>query len=333
MKFYSRNAKLVRIAATVVAALIVVLHLLNTGADGLVLAIAPLIAAAGISTIGSLLGGALASRSAQNQQEDNIQMQKEFAQNGVRWRVEDAQKAGVHPLFALGASTQGFAPNPVIPDDFGISQAGQGIGNAVAASAQNGDREMLKMQMSAMRSATLKDEAEAMYWQAQTAKLMHEMNNSAPFPELITDQNTYKGTVNDQQQVYNPYSDAIVRRMSPTQMDIEGVEPVAIGTNSGSVENAGRGHQMWTEWKTTNGPVVLPRIGNDTNLMESLEGLDVKIWPVIIAENRRQYGDAGVKRLMQLYNPGKNPVSEFTKKYGERPYGGYGEPELQPFMH
>lgn len=37
-------------------------------------------------------------------------LQREFAQNGVRWRVEDAKAAGLHPLAALGASGASAAP-------------------------------------------------------------------------------------------------------------------------------------------------------------------------------------------------------------------------------
>ena len=33
------------------------------------------------------------------------QNQKEFAQHGLRWKVEDAKQAGINPLVALGAST------------------------------------------------------------------------------------------------------------------------------------------------------------------------------------------------------------------------------------
>lgn len=42
---------------------------------------------------------------------DNMAMQREFAQHGIRWRAEDAAAAGLHPLAALGAS--GASYNPV----------------------------------------------------------------------------------------------------------------------------------------------------------------------------------------------------------------------------
>lgn len=45
----------------------------------------------------------------------NAAMQKEFAQMGIQWKVEDARKAGIHPLAALGASTTGFSPSFSFP--------------------------------------------------------------------------------------------------------------------------------------------------------------------------------------------------------------------------
>lgn len=84
-----------------------------------------------IGAVGSLIGGHQQNKLAQEQ----MAMQKEFAQNGIRWKVADAKAAGLHPLAALGAQT--FSYNPVAVGDSGISDAmaqmGQGIDRAVAA--------------------------------------------------------------------------------------------------------------------------------------------------------------------------------------------------------
>lgn len=40
----------------------------------------------------------------------NIALQKEFAQHGIQWKVDDAKAAGLHPLAALGANTASFSP-------------------------------------------------------------------------------------------------------------------------------------------------------------------------------------------------------------------------------
>lgn len=41
---------------------------------------------------------------------DQMAMQKQFAQLGIRWKVEDANAAGIHPLAALGANTMSYTP-------------------------------------------------------------------------------------------------------------------------------------------------------------------------------------------------------------------------------
>lgn len=69
---------------------------------------------------------------------ENIRLQKRFAQEGIRWKVEDARKAGIHPLYALGAQTTSFSPVSVgaVGDTSlgsGIAAAGQDLSRAVNA--------------------------------------------------------------------------------------------------------------------------------------------------------------------------------------------------------
>lgn len=73
----------------------------------------------------------LAGDSAANK---NAELQKQFAKHGIRWRVEDAQKAGIHPLYALGAQTHSFAPVHAGGDiGSSLSTMGQDISGAVDA--------------------------------------------------------------------------------------------------------------------------------------------------------------------------------------------------------
>lgn len=61
--------------------------------------------------------------------------QKEFAQSGIQWRVKDAEAAGIHPLYALGAQTTSYAPVSVGGGNF--AEAGQNIGRAIDATRSN----------------------------------------------------------------------------------------------------------------------------------------------------------------------------------------------------
>ena len=75
----------------------------------------------------------------------NIQLQKDFAQQGIRWKVEDAKQAGIHPLYALGASTTSFSPVSIsggADTSMGdaVSRAGGDIGRAINATRTSEER-------------------------------------------------------------------------------------------------------------------------------------------------------------------------------------------------
>ena len=83
------------------------------------------IIASGISAGGSLLGGVLGGGG------DLSGAQKWLQAFPVTARVRDARKAGIHPLFALGASTGGGQAYPASADPMGPA-----IADAAAAIAQ-----------------------------------------------------------------------------------------------------------------------------------------------------------------------------------------------------
>jgi len=88
-----------------------------------------------VSGVGSVAGAIMQN----NQANANIALQKKFAQNGIQWKVADAKKAGIHPLYALGAQTHSFAPVQSFAGD-SIASMGQSIGRAVDAHRTNSER-------------------------------------------------------------------------------------------------------------------------------------------------------------------------------------------------
>lgn len=61
----------------------------------------------------------------------NYSRQKEFAQNSIQWRVDDAKKAGIHPLYALGGNGNSFQPSGYYGNDSdALSGFGQSLYNA-----------------------------------------------------------------------------------------------------------------------------------------------------------------------------------------------------------
>lgn len=96
---------------------------------------------AGTKLLGGFLGKSSqdeANQIAQQNAERNIALQREFAQNAIQWKTADAKAAGIHPLYALGASTTSFSPVSVgvsgaNPLASALGDMGQDIGRAAGA--------------------------------------------------------------------------------------------------------------------------------------------------------------------------------------------------------
>jgi len=72
----------------------------------------------GGSVLNQYLGGKAAKK--------EYARQKTFAQNSLQWRVADATKAGIHPLYAVNANLPTYAPSIASGGDFGASFANMG---------------------------------------------------------------------------------------------------------------------------------------------------------------------------------------------------------------
>ncbi|AXH75380.1 MAG: DNA pilot protein [Microviridae sp.] len=105
-----------------------------------------------ISAGANLLGGMLnrSSQSDFNQQQlqiaqQNMALQKEFAQHGISWKVDDAKAAGLHPLAALGAQTSSFSPVSLGGEapKFDFSSLGQDLSRAAKAASTEEQRRLV----------------------------------------------------------------------------------------------------------------------------------------------------------------------------------------------
>lgn len=96
-----------------------------------------------LAGIGMKIGGALLDRQAVKDANHERRVladaeaarQREFAQMGIQWKVKDALAAGVHPLFALGASTTSYAPQSIGVEKSGIGSALADMGQDVSRAA------------------------------------------------------------------------------------------------------------------------------------------------------------------------------------------------------
>ncbi len=94
--------------------------------------------------VGGIVGGIMGNNSAADTAQKNYEAQKEFAQNGIRWKVADAKAAGIHPLAALGVNNASFSPSFTAGDYSWLGDAGQNLGRAIESKATRAERELGK---------------------------------------------------------------------------------------------------------------------------------------------------------------------------------------------
>lgn len=148
----------------------------------------PLAAAIGVPLAASAIAGILGKKAAEKSDQANKDLasynaavQEDFAKHGVRWKVEDAKAAGIHPLAALGAQTASFTPTMVgSTPDYSMSNMannmGQDISRAMQATRTADERTLSNLQLQA---AQLDIEGKALDNQIKNSQLT-KMNATGP---------------------------------------------------------------------------------------------------------------------------------------------------------
>lgn len=151
-----------------------------------------------ISAAGNIIGGLVGRNDNQGFQSEmadrNAILQKEFAQNGVRWRVEDAKAAGIHPLFALGMNPVSASPISVFPDDSlssGLMNASQDIGRAIDSTRTESERTNARLTALAVDRAELQNEL----LRSQIARLQQSATPPTPGDAYMIPGQTSSGTI------------------------------------------------------------------------------------------------------------------------------------------
>lgn len=131
-----------------------------------------------ISAGSSLIGGILGDKKDDKRAARQEQLQKDFAQQGIRWRVADAKAAGIHPLFAMGAQVPTYSPTNFVGSNLAASvgAAGQDIGRAIDATRSGPARIEARLGALTVRRAELENDLLA----SQIARLNQTPNPSFP---------------------------------------------------------------------------------------------------------------------------------------------------------
>lgn len=136
--------------------------------------------AAGIAAAGNILGGVLGNRANKKAQSANADFQREVLQNQLQWRKEDAKKAGIHPVAALGMQSATGSPIAV-----GGSPLGEGISNATSKIGEYvAQKDLQKLQLQEVQSRIALNNANADKARSQAARGQANANNSQD-PEAL----------------------------------------------------------------------------------------------------------------------------------------------------
>lgn len=109
------------------------------------------------------------------QRMQNYEMQREFAQNGIRWKVADAQAAGLHPLYALGGGGAAFAPSGIVSAD-----GSQSVTGPFRSGQTSIERSLQDAQLKKLEGENVRDVAQASYYAALAAQARQGGSNPSP---------------------------------------------------------------------------------------------------------------------------------------------------------
>lgn len=133
--------------------------------------------------IGGLVGSFLNNKAADDAADQAWDRQKKVLTKQIQWRVADAQKAGIHPLAALGVNPASGPPMANISGgDFSapLAEMGQDIGRAAEAYASGGDKATARMTQLSLERGQLENDLLRTQIASQRARLVQQGTPGVP---------------------------------------------------------------------------------------------------------------------------------------------------------
>lgn len=266
-----------------------------------------------ISAGSSLLGGLLNRKSAKKQVDQNTALQREFAQNGIQWRVADAKKAGLHPLYALGGGGATYSPSPITTHmGDAVAQAGQAIGGAMSRQAAPEQSAVQQAQLAALSAAAQKDQAAAGYYDSMAARTRESqpgMQNGLGTFSYPVRQSTIEGQDLPPLAAAGAVAHSLGGSSSGQATGAIKFKPAEITSKSSPGEphiQAGE-HAMYVQYAIgTNShgqriPMLLPY--SDEGPMESLTQMPFYMLPAWYKANVQKYGPEWADQVIRYSHP------------------------------
>lgn len=257
-----------------------------------------------VGAAGTILGGVIGNIFNKKRVDEQTAFQREAMMNGISWRVADAKKAGIHPIFALGANIP--TPTPmVLGDQLGASlaDASQNIGTAIARQDSAHDRAMKAMEAELMFQNMRKIKGEADGVQIANEAALKALNETA-----------HKSGLG--QQPETPENGQVPAVPGGSGMiDLKAMDQISAKEKASGVV-AGR-HPAFQLYDFNGRPFVGP-YGAGESLPEVKESMSIWDWGALVNRNRRFFGDKWFKGWVLENNFGiRNPAAP-TKEYWKK---------------
>lgn len=232
----------------------------------------------------------------------NAELQRDFAQHGIQWKVQDARAAGLHPLYAIGAAGASASPSFAAASGAEFtSRMGQNLSRAASAAMTQEDKALnnarLKVLESeadknfALASAARSEEQRAwlQQWQSRPLNLDGGGIKADPFWALSADS-----------RIHRPQSNG--SRMGdgmPPPGQIKGKPDEVISAKVGAPQATAGTHPAWREYQVTPGfTMQLPY--SEEGPGEALENVPFYLWPSVIGYNAKHYGKDWGERFVRF---------------------------------
>lgn len=123
-----------------------------------------------VTSVAGINAGKRADKTARTQAERDRQLQLEMAKNQIQWRVADAKAAGLHPLYALGATPMSYSPVSVSGGNEAAAWANNGQDLSRALTAMMGPRERRAELLRAEAERAIQREREGVRFQLEVER-------------------------------------------------------------------------------------------------------------------------------------------------------------------
>lgn len=249
-----------------------------------------------------LLGGVASNLFQGKQQEEGYANQREALQNSISWRVADARRAGIHPLYALGAQPMNISP--IINQD-NIGPAVQQMGQTISDVQKNAVTEHQKMMQFAeyqvLQSQMNRNDAEAELARTQAQRIATERNNINP-PGL--------GIHNEMGQ--NPTGGGT------GFYDVKAAEEISAKAGK-AWSSAGKNPGYQLRYMDNGLPMYLP-IAEGDSPEETISEMHPLTWAGLLLRNSRIFGPGWMEDMVKSRYLGISPDREYKDNQRKRKY-------------